>query len=427
MKNWSGLVQFEPEVVEYPDSEEAVQLVVQRALEQGKTIRIIGTGHSFTDVCKTNQVLLSLDKYQGVLSVDKEKFHAVVKGGTKLAALGDELFKEGMAMENLGDIDVQSIAGTISTGTHGTGMDFGTISTQVIALRFVNGRGQIVECSETQAPDLFKAAQVSLGLLGIITQVKLRCVPAYKLALQNGKESMDAVLDTFEKRMAENRNFEFYWFPHTESFWTKTSNVVKEEAAKIRLWHKAFDYGIENGVFLLLNELSHNFPSTSHGVANFMASQVSNYRKVFYSHKVYATTRLVRFNEMEYNVPLDAFKDVFRDIRKRINSKHKNIVFPIENRNVKGDDILMSPAYGRDSAYIACHAYHKQDHNAYFQDLEEIFRSYGGRPHWGKLNTLDASDVQEIYPEFQNWMSFRAQQDPDNVFVSPYFRHLFGI
>jgi len=427
MKNWSGIVQFEPEVVEYPDSEEAVQRLVQRAAEQGKTVRVIGTGHSFTDLCKTDEVLLSLDSYQGLVSVDKEKCQATAKGGTKLTTLGDLLFEQGMAMENMGDIDVQSIAGTISTGTHGTGMEFGTISTQVIGLRFVNGKGEIVDCSVSNNPELFKAAQVSLGLFGIITEVKLQCVPTHKLVLQNGKEAIESVLNTFEKRLAENRNFEFYWFPQSESFWTKTSNIVKEEAAKIRLWHKAFDYGVENGVFLVLNELSHNFPSTSKGVANFMASQVSSYRKVFHSHKVYATTRLVRFNEMEYNVPLETFKDVFRDVRKCVNTRHKNIVFPIENRNVKGDDILMSPAYGRDSAYIACHTYHKQDHLPYFKDLEEIFRSYGGRPHWGKLNTLAANDVVELYPEFETFLKFRAEQDPDKVFVSPYFRHLFGL
>lgn len=428
MKNWAGNIVFNPSTVAYPTTEEEIQKVVLKAANDRKKVRIIGTGHSFTAVCATDDVLISLDHFQGLVSVDKSLVQATVKGGTKLNLLGELLFKEGMAMENLGDIDVQSIAGTISTGTHGTGKAFGTISTQVIALKFINGKGELVECSETNNRELFKAAQVSLGTFGIIIEVTLQCVPAYKLALQNKKEPLLDVLATLEERNANNRNFEYYWLPYTDTAWTKTSNIVEaDEPDKINFFNYWSEYVLENYAFKLFCELAYWFPSKNELVSKMTADSVSNVRKVYYSHKIYATQRMVRFREMEYNVPADAYDDVIKDVMKTVNSKKFNIHFPIENRWVKKDDILMSPAYGRDSAYIACHVYAKKDHRPYFAALEEIFRAYDGRPHWGKMNSLQPKDVAELYPEFDTFMQFRQQQDPDNVFVNSYLADLFGI
>lgn len=428
MKNWAGNIVFQPSEIAYPTSEAAIQQIVLKAANNRKKIRIIGTGHSFTALCKTEDVLISLDKFQGIISTDKVTVQARVKGGTKLNLLGDLLFKEGMAMENLGDVDVQSIAGTISTGTHGTGTDFGTISTQVIGLRFVNGKGRIVDCSETNNRELFKTAQVSLGTLGIITQLTLQCVPAYKLALQNRNEPLVDVLATLKERNEENRNFEFYWLPYTKTAWTKTSNIVEsDEPDKINFFNYWSEYVLENYAFKLFCELAHWFPSKNEFVSKMTANSATNVRKVYYSHKIYATQRMVKFREMEYNVPADAYDAVIKEVMKTVNSRKFNIHFPIENRWVKKDDILMSPAYGRDSAYIACHVYAKKDCQPYFDALEEIFMAYGGRPHWGKMNQLTPERIGELYPEFATFMKHRRAQDPDGVFISPYLEQLFGL
>lgn len=428
MKNWAGNIVFNPSTIAYPTTEEEIQKVVLKAVNDRKKVRIIGTGHSFTAVCATDDVLVSLDNYQGLISVDKNLVRATVKGGTKLNLLGELLFKEGMAMENLGDIDVQSIAGTISTGTHGTGTAFGTISTQVIALKFINGKGEIVECSETNNRALFKAAQVSLGTFGIITELTLQCVPAYKLALQNKKEQLSEVLNTLAERNAINRNFEYYWMPYTKTAWTKTSNIVEaDEPDKINFFNYWSEYVLENYAFKLLCEFATLFPSKNETVSKITADTITDVRKVYYSHKIYATQRMVKFREMEYNVPAEAYQDVWKDVMKVVNSKKFTIHFPIENRWVKGDDILMSPAYQRDSAYIACHVYSKKDCLPYFAALEEVFRAYGGRPHWGKMNTLKPQDIADLYPQFDVFMKYRQEQDPDNVFVSPYLAELFGI
>lgn len=247
MKNWAGNITWTPSEIAYPSTEEEIQQWVLKAANTNKKVRIIGTGHSFTPLCQTKDILLSLDNYQGIIATQKAQYQATVKGGTKLNLLGDLLFKEGMAMENLGDIDVQSIAGTISTGTHGTGKQFGTISTQVVGLRFINGKGEIVECSPNQNPALFKAAQVSLGALGVITSVTLQCVPAYKLALQNRKETLQAVFTNLSERLNQNRNFEYYWLPYTETTWTKSSNIVEaDEPDKINFFNYWSEYVLEN-------------------------------------------------------------------------------------------------------------------------------------------------------------------------------------
>ncbi len=428
MKNWAGNIEWTPTAIEYPASEEAIQQVVLKAINDRQKIRMIGTGHSFTAICATNEVMVSLDQYQGLISVDREKYTATVKAGTKLNLLGDLLFEQGMAMENLGDVDVQSIAGTISTGTHGTGQELGTISTQVIALRWINGKGEMVECSAEKNHSLFKAAQVSLGLLGILTEVTLQCVPAYKLLVQNRKESIEKLLPEVKARHANNRNFEFYWMPYTDLAWTKTSNIVElGEPDKDNFFNYWSEYVLENYGFKLLCEWAHLFPSQNERISKISAAAITEVKKVHYSHKVYATQRLVRFKEMEYNIPVEAFDEVWKELMKIVNSRKYNIHFPIENRVVKGDDILLSPAYQRDSAYIACHVYNKKDHHAYFKALEDLFRAYGGRPHWGKMNNLTAKDVADLYPAFSSFATHRADQDPDGVFLSPYFQKLFGI
>ncbi|MEM6800432.1 MAG: D-arabinono-1,4-lactone oxidase [Bacteroidota bacterium] len=424
MKNWSGSVQWHPQSIEKPDSEAEIQQIVRKAAEKEQKIRVIGTGHSFTRLCQTEDILISLDNYQGLIEVDRESARVRVKAGTKLSYLGDLLYEQGLAMENLGDIDVQSIAGTISTGTHGTGTAFGTISTQVKALKFVNGKGELISCSEEENQDLFKAAQVSLGALGIITEVSLQCIPAYKLELWNRMEAMAEVLANVHQKNSENRNFEFYCFPHSEKVWTKSSNIANSQADKDGLFNTLTEYVLENYAFKVLCEFARIFPSQNKTVAKISVGSIPNLKKVKHSHKVYATKRLVRFNEMEYNIPAEAHEEVLKEVMKIASSGKYPVHFPIENRFVKGDDIYLSPASGRDSAYIACHMYNKKDCKPYFAALEDVFKAYEGRPHWGKMNSFNRDDIEVAYPQFDRFLKHRKEQDPEGIFLNAYLEGL---
>ena len=288
----------------------------------------------------------------------------------------------------------------------------------------MNGQGEIVECSEHTNKDLFKAAQVSLGSLGIITQITLQCVPAYKLELINEKGKLSEVLKYYLEINKKNRNFEFYWFPQTEYVMTKISNVATDKADKVGLSTFFQEYVLENMAFKLLCEFAYFFPKKNKWVSDFSAKAVGRSRKVFHSHKVYATPRLVKFNEMEYNVPIEAYEDVMKEVVSCLSKNNFPVHFPIENRFVKGDDIYLSPAYNRDSAYIACHVYYKKPYKAYFKALENIFKSFEGRPHWGKLHTLKGEELRSRYPRFDQFLKHRKEQDPQNIFVSPYLQDL---
>lgn len=427
MQNWSGNQRWEPTKVSYPQSEEAIAQLVLQAREGGTTIRTIGSGHSFTALNNTSGILVSLDQWQGIIEVHEERQEVTVKAGTKLHLLGQLLHTVGLAMENLGDIDEQSIAGAISTGTHGTGTAFGNISTQVSGLSFINGQGKLVHCSLEDQTDLFRCLQVSLGAFGIITRIRLRCVPAYRLRLEKRKESLDQVLDNYPTYNRDNRNFEFYWLPYTNTTQTKFTNVTEEAIDQANWWTYVNDVWIENYVFMALCELAKRLPRLNQGVSRFSARFLGESKQVSHSHQVYATPRYVKFNEMEYNIPLTDYPVVIREVQQIVNSGRHAVHFPIENRFVKGDDIWLSPAYQRDSAYIACHVYRGKDYETYFRELEQLFKAYAGRPHWGKLHFQRAQELQLRYPQWSAFLALRAEHDPQGIFLNPYLEQLLGL
>ncbi|NBA84917.1 FAD-binding protein [Emticicia sp. CRIBPO] len=423
MSNWSGSVRYTPSQIFSPSSEDELVKIVRNCIDLKKKIRIIGSGHSFTRLCETDQVLISLDHYKGIVSVNKEAREITVKAGTKIYEFGDLSHQLGLAQENLGDIDRQSMAGSISTGTHGTGIGFGNISTQVTAIRFVNGKGEVVNCSETDNHDIFKATQISLGSFGIILELTFRLTESYKLEFTSGKENLFDVLGRYDEINKTTRNFEFYWFPHTETVQTKYSNVSEKEAKdnKLGLW---FDNVMENHLFNAVSFPTRYIPSLSSSVAKLSAALSGTSSKVNWSHKVYALPRTVLFNEMEYNVPYEAFADVKKEVVRVFKDRKFDVHFPTENRFVKGDDIWLSPAYQRQSAYIAFHVYKGNPHQHYFKVMEDICRSYDGRPHWGKMHTLQAADFQKIYPKWEDFQAVRKTQDPEGIFLSDYLREV---
>jgi FAD-linked oxidoreductase len=425
VENWGGNLKFTPTQIYYPKSHDEVVEVVKKARENQQNVRIIGSGHSWTHLINTDDVLVSLDEYQGIVSVDKHNLTAVVKAGTKLKLLGELLHAEGLAMEHMGDINVQSIAGALSTGTHGTGVEFKTLANQMEEITLVNGKGETVVCSEKENRDLFKAAQISLGALGIITQIKLRLVPTFKLKYTSVKSTLDDTLKNLEEYKAENRNFEFYWFPFTKTVQLKFVNMTTEPVKNVGFAKKFNDVVMENGVFGALSRMSRAMPNLAPKVSQMSAWGVSEGTYINHSHLIFATQRLVRFNEMEYNVPQEHFTTVIKEIEECINQHQFKVHFPIECRWVKADDILISPASDRDSAYIAVHMYKGMEYKPYFEAIEQIFKKYKGRPHYGKMNTLKHEDFAELYPNWDKFNEIREQQDPDGIFLNPYLQGIF--
>lgn len=425
MKNWSGLLEWNPSTIYQPKEKEELIHIVQMAANENKKVRVIGSGHSFTPLCVTNEILINLDEYHGIIAVDNASKKVTVKSGTKLCVLNNLLDQHGLALENMGDIDVQSIAGAISTGTHGTGISFGNLSTQVCQIEFINGKGEIILCSENENAELFKTVQVSLGVMGILTEITIKCIDSYVLELRVEKDPIEDILQRLHGLNKDNRNFEFYWFPNTKWAMTKKLNIVNAIPENNTFKDYLQETILENYAFKAVCELSYRIPSFTHQLSALSAATVSSYQKTKKSFEVYSTRRLVRFNEMEYNIPAEAYPDTKKELMKWMKKNNKEVLFPVENRFVKKDDIYLSPAYERDSSYIAIHTYHKANHKIYFNAVEEIFKSFGGRPHWGKIHSMTQNDLAIRYPRFDAFNALRIKNDPFGMFLSPYLSSLF--
>src|SRR6266487_518005 len=423
--NWSGSVKSMPRQVAKPGNIDQLARLVRDYGRDGRHVRVVGAGHSFTPLAQSDDVLMSLDEMQGVESVDTTAGKATVLGGTRLKKLGGTLFEHGMAQENLGDIDIQSISGAISTGTHGTGVRFGTLSTQVEGFTLVTASGDMLECSPERNPDIFKAAQVSLGTLGIIAKVTLRVVPTKRLHYRGFRKKLGDCLANLEQYKQENSHFEFFWFPYTDGVQAKFLNETTEPVSKSTFWGNFNKLVLENYVYWLLSEACRLFPRLCKTVCHISAQSIANVDEINYSHRLFTTPRMVRFQEMEYNIPVEHTVAVINEIQKCIQQHQFQVHFPIECRFVHADDIWLSPAYQRDSAYIAVHMYRGMPYRSYFYFIEEIFKRYKGRPHWGKMHTRTARELAELYPRWHDFRRVRAALDPQGVFLNSYLRDLF--
>lgn len=423
-RNWSDSVRATPRVLARPRDLDELARFVGRYARAGRHMRVVGDGHSFTPLVATNDVLFTLDDLAGIETVDAEAGTVRVRAGTRLKRLGEDLLARGLAQENLGDIDVQSLAGAISTGTHGTGVRYGSLSTQVAGLTLVTATGEVLECSETARPDVFKAAQVSLGALGVIAAITLRVVPARRLRFVSRRERLDDCLANLERYKRENEHFEFFWMPYTPWVQAKFLNATDDPPAAGNIWGTLNKVLLENGLYWVLSEGCRLVPPAARTVSRISAWGIASVTETDYSHRLFATPRAVKFQEMEYNVPAADFPAVLAEVRACLARERFNVHFPVECRFVRGDDIWLSPAYGRDSAYVAVHMYKGMPYERYFRAVEAIYQPYQGRPHWGKLHTLDAATLATRYPHWDDFRRVRAALDPHGIFLNDYLRRL---
>ncbi|WP_338051413.1 D-arabinono-1,4-lactone oxidase [Pseudonocardia acidicola] len=425
--NWAGTADARPQLFASPASVAQLQTVVREAAARGLRVKALGSGHSFTPIAVTDGVAVRLGRLTGILRADIEAGLVTVLAGTTLHELGERLWALGLAMENLGDIDGQTVAGAISTGTHGTGARFGGLATQVRGLRLVLADGTLLDCSAEQNPDVFAAARIGLGALGVIATVTLQCVPAFLLHATEAPGLLGDVLDGFDELAAANDHAEFYWFPHTRRVLTKRNNHSRGPARPLgRLRRAIDDEFLSNTVFEWTNRLCAARPSMIPRVNALAARALSAREYVDRSYRVFASPRRVVFREMEYAVPRKAARHVLTEIDGWLRRSGEHIAFPVEVRVTAADDVWLSTAYQRDSAYIAVHQHVRRDHRAYFDAVEQIARSVGGRPHWGKLHSLDAARLRETYPRFDDFVAVRDRLDPDRRFANLHLRQILG-
>ena len=425
-KNWAGNQQCTPERIERPATERGLVRIVKQAAAAGQRVKVVGSGHSFTGIALTDGRLIKLDDYGRVLSIDREKQTATVQAGITIARLSQQLDKQGLALENLGDINYQSISGAISTATHGTGRALGGIATQVTALRLITGDGSIVDCSADKEPDIFSAARVGLGALGIISTVTLRCVKAFNLRAVEMPERVDQVLERLDENIETNDHFEFFWVPDTGWALTKRNQRTTAPLATRGLL-KEFrdDILVSNFAFEALCRIGRLRPSLIPRVARALP-QTGRTEYVDKSYRVFSSPRMVRFYEMEYGIPAEAALEAFNRVRTFLKQSGLVPIFPVEVRFTKGDDIPLSTASGRDSCYIAVHVFEGMQYQQYFEAVEDIMNDYGGRPHWGKLHFQTAETLAPRYPQWDEFQTIRALLDQEGRFSNPYLDRVLG-
>lgn len=432
-RNWSGRIQERSQLTAGPTSETAVKALVIGASGSGLKVKTVGAGHSFNDIAATDGLRLHLDDYRGLVSVNSETLVATFRGGTRLHELPALLRPHGLALANQGDVDQQAIAGAISTGTHGTGLGFTGLSAMVKSLRMVLADGSVVYCDERMHPELFDHARLGLGALGIIVEVGIQCVPAFRIEATEGAESFDEVLDRFVERSRTADHHEFFWFPHSDRAFVKSNRRLAEgeEPSSDALPLGAVGRFVDGEI---VQNWGHGLAASIGTVApgivprmNQLSPGLMGARKyVADSHQVFVSSRRVRFNELEYAVPFEDAPEVMREIRRVIEAHDWRISFPVEVRAAAADEVPLSTAYGRETAYIAVHRYVKQPHLEYFGAVEEVLRAADGRPHWGKLHSMRAKEFAERYPRFEEFVALRDEVDPQRVFGNDYLERVLG-
>ena len=425
-RNWAGDQRCCPTDVARPSTVAEVSALAAAAAAAKSTLKAVGAGHSFTDIALTNGTQLALDGLSGLQRVDRQAKQVTLAGGTRLYEIPALLKPYGLAMENLGDIDKQSISGAISTGTHGTGLKFGGLAAQVRALTLVTGTGEVVHCSATENAEIFAVARVGLGALGIITAVTLQCVDSFMLHALERPEPMAEVLETLAQRNTSQDHFEFYWFPHTDMALTKTNTRhapgslppgLAPLSARARI---VDDVLVSNILFSALCTVSGKVPSTIPSINQLASHLTGNREFADASHKVFATRRTVRFREMEYALPVESIPEVLGELDAMIKRRELQISFPVEVRSAAADSIALSTANNRNTGYVAIHQHIKTAPFEYFKAAEEIFRSHAGRPHWGKWHFLQSKDFELLYPDLEKFCKVRDVLDPKRVFSNAY-------
>ena len=428
-QNWARSAKVRPQRVERPATVGAVCRAVQAAARLGLKVKAVGAGHSFTPIAVAPGVLLDLSDLTGIVSVDVERSRVTLRAGTRLHAIPGLLARYGLAMQNLGDIDRQSLSGATSTGTHGTGVRFGGLAAQVVGATVVTPTGDLLTVGEGENAELLPAVALGLGALGILVDLTIQCVPAFVLHAVERPEPLDDVLSALDRRAQASDHFEFYWFPHTDVALTKTNTRLPGDAprhpqSRVARWID--DELLANGLYRAVCATGRVVPAITPATSRLAVKLTGDREYTDASHRVLTQHRGVRFREMEYALPADRTAAAFRQLRQLIDDRGWRISFPVEVRFAAADHLWLSTAADRASGYIAVHRYWREDPTEYFEAVEQIMLDHDGRPHWGKLHTLDAVALRARYPHFDDFVALRDRLDPDRMFANRYLERVLG-
>ncbi len=425
--NWDGRQRCAPQAIERPRDVDELRGALDRARAAGRRVRVAGSGHSFTGLVVTDGTLISLERMNRVLAVDPTSGLVQVEAGITIGALNAALDRHGLAVENLGDIDRQSLAGATATGTHGTGTRLRNLSSQLREIELMTADGTLLTLDERSDPDGWRAARVSLGALGVVTSLTLQALPAYRLRGVDGPAPLEATLEQLDRLADAHDHFELYWFPYSRTALLRRNDrtdaaVTPRSRARAHLE----DIVLVNHGLSAFSRLGRRHPSLIPSLNRLATRVAGSSDRVDVSHRIFVSPRLVRFTEMEYAIPRARAAEAIRAVRGEIERRRLPINFPIEVRFVAGDDALLSPAYGRDTCYIAVHVFDGMEYETYFGIVEEIMSGLDGRPHWGKRHRQTAASLAPRYPEWARFQAVRTRLDPEGRFANGEIERVLG-
>jgi FAD-linked oxidoreductase len=425
--NWSRDQRCAPAEIARPRREDELADVVRRAAARGQRVRAVGSGHSFTDIACTDGVMVDTSAMARLLAADPATGLVTAEAGITLRALGPLLAERGLALENQGDIDAQSLAGALATATHGTGARLPNLSGRVVGMRLVTAAGDVVELTPDSDPEGLLAARVSLGALGIASTVTLQCVPLYTLHRHDVPRSLTETLDRLDELVDGNDHFEFFVFPYTDKAATRATRRSDAEPNPTPAWRRWVEEDlVQNRVLDLICRAGRRLPPAVPRLNRLMISAMTESHAEDRAYRVYATERKVRFTEMEYAIPRAHAREAVERVLVLVERRRLPVLFPLEVRFAAGDDAFLSTAHGRETCYIAVHQYARMEFESYFRGVEAIMEDYDGRPHWGKRHYQAAATLRERYPEWDRFHAVRARLDPDGVFANDYTRRVLG-
>jgi L-gulonolactone oxidase len=442
--NWTGDQRCAPAAFVRPGSEAELVEVVRAAVARGAGVRAVGSGHSFSDAACTDGTMVDLTRMQRVLASNVAEGECdegasrlagetpypgrvTVEPGITLQRLGAELAARGLALHNQGDIDAQTLGGATATATHGTGVRYRNLSAGIAALRLVTAAGDVLELSPERDPDAFLAARVSVGALGVVSAITLRCVPRFTLHRHDAPLPLAETLDRLDEHVDGNDHFEFWVFPYTRTALTRTCRRSAEEPSPSPAWRRRLQEDVlENRLLELVCRTGRAVPRAVPRLNRLASAAMSASEVEDHSHNVFPTQRRVRFNEMEYAIPREHAREAVERSLDAIERRRLPIAFPLEVRFAAGDDALLSTAHERETCYIAAHQYRGMEFETCFRAVEAIMDDYGGRPHWGKRHYQTAATLAERYPEWERFQAVRARLDPVGVFTNDYVRRVLG-
>lgn len=426
-RNWAGDQACTPAAIERPGGVAEVRAAVERAREAGRVVRVAGAGHSFSEAALTDGTLLRLDRMRRVLDVDRAGGLVRAEAGISLRELSEAMWEHGLAFENLGDVDVQSIAGATATATHGTGARLRNLSAALAEVELVSADGEVVELSEADDPDGWRAARVSVGALGVVTAVTVRAVPAFTLEGVDAAARLDDVLGALDEHVDGNDHFELYAFPYSELALTRTNNRVERPPrppSRGREWLE--DVLLRNHVVELCCRAGRRAPALIPHLNRLLMRAAGTSRRVDRSYRVFSSPRLFRFTEMEYAIPRERAAETLRAVLALVEERRLSVPMPIEMRFVAPDDAFLSPAAGRETCYLAVHMYAGMEWEPYFRAVEEVMDAAGGRPHWGKRHFQTAETLAGRYDGWDRFQAVRRRLDPEGLFANDYVRRVLG-